>query len=60
MKDGHLTKDPVESNFAGVVSRESVRIAFAYNALNGLEICATDIKSVNLQAPTAEKHYVIC
>ena len=26
VKDGHLTPDPVDSNYAGVVSRESVRI----------------------------------
>ena len=37
VKDGHLTKDPVDSNFAGVFSRESVRIAFTYAALNGLQ-----------------------
>ena len=34
VKDDHLTDDPLESNFAGVVSRESVRIAFTYAALN--------------------------
>ena len=60
MKDGHLTKDLIQSNFAGVVSCESVRLAFAYAALNGLKICAVDIKSAYLQAPTSEKHYVRC
>ena len=60
VKDGHLTPDPIDSNFAGVVSRESVRIALTYAALNGLDICAADIKSAYLQAPTSEKHYIIC
>ena len=60
VKDGHLTPDPNTSNFAGVVSRESVRIALTYAALNDLEVCAGDIKSAYLQAPTSEKHYIIC
>lgn len=37
-----------------------MRIAFIYAALNGLEISAGNIKSAYLQAPTSEKHYVIC
>ena len=60
VKDGHLTKDPVDSNYAGVVSRESVWIAFTYAALNGLNVCAGDIKSAYLQAPSSKKHYIIC
>ena len=60
VKDGHLTPDPVDSNYAGVVSRESVRIAFTYAALNGLDVAAADVKSAYLQAPTSEKHYIIC
>ena len=59
VKDGHLTPDPLDSNYAGVVSRESVRIALTYAALNGLDICAADVKSAYLQAPTSEKHYII-
>ena len=37
-----------------------MRIAFTYAALNGLDVCAADVKSAYLQAPTSEKHYVIC
>lgn len=45
---GHKTPDPpVGSTYAGVVSRESVRIAFTYTALN-------------LQAPLSQKDYIIC
>lgn len=60
VKDGHKTADPEGSNFAGVVSRDSIRIVFTYAALNGLDICAADIKNAYIQAPTSEKHYIIC
>ena len=43
-----------------MVSRESVRIALTSAALNGLPVCACDIQNAYLQAPTSEKHYVIC
>ena len=46
--------------YAGVVSRESVRIALTLAALNGLSVCGADIQNAYLQAPTTEKHYVIC
>ena len=43
VKDGHSTKDPEWSTYAGYVSRDSVRIAFTYAALNDLDIFAADI-----------------
>lgn len=58
--DGHRTADPKGSKYAGVVSRESVRIAFTYAALNGIDVWAADILNAYLQAPTSEKHYIIC
>ena len=58
--DGHKTPDIAESTYAGVVSRESVRIAFTYAALNGLDICAADIRNAYLQAPSSQKDYIIC
>ena len=58
--DGHKTPDIVGSTYAGVVSRESVRIAFTYAALNGLEVFAADIRNAYLQAPSSQKDYVIC
>jgi len=60
VKDGHRTPEPETSNYAGVVSRESVRIAFTYAAMMGLPVMAGDIKNAYLQAPTSEKHYIIC
>ena len=58
--DGHKTPDPDRSTFAGVVSRESVQIAFAYAALNGLDMFAADIWNAYLQAPSSRKDYIIC
>jgi hypothetical protein len=58
--DGHKTPNPVGSTYAGVVSRESVRIAFTYAALNGLDVCAADIRNAYLQAPSSQKDYIIC
>ena len=58
--DGHKTPDPVGSKYAGVVSKESVRIAFTYAALNDLDVCMADIRNAYLQSPTSQKHYIIC
>lgn len=55
-----MIADSVDSNYAGVVSRESVWIAFTYAALNGLNVCTGDIKLAYLQAPSSKKHYIIC
>ena len=60
MLDGHRTPDPVGSKYAGVVSRESVRITFTYAALNDLDVCMADIRNAYLQSPTSQKHYIIC
>ena len=58
--DGHKTADPVGSTYAGVVSRESVRIAFTYAALNGLDVFAADIRNAYLQAPSSQKDFIVC
>ena len=36
--EGCSTPDPINSTYTGVVSRESVRIAFTYTALNDLDV----------------------
>ena len=58
--DGHRTPDPIGSRYAGVVSRDSVRIAFTYAALNDLDVCAADIRNAYLQAPSSQKDFIIC
>ena len=58
--NGAMTPDPKDSCYAGVVSRETVRIAFTYAALMGLDIMASDIQNAYLQAPTNEKYWTNC
>jgi hypothetical protein len=58
--DGHKTPNPITSTYAGAVSRESVQIAFTVAALNGVDICAADIRNAYLQAPSSCKDYIIC
>ena len=58
--DGHKIPDPVGSMYAGVVSHESVCIAFMYAALNGLSVCAADIRNAYLQALSSQKDYIVC
>eukprot|EP00957_Ditylum_brightwellii_P120499 9193709-Ditylum_brightwellii.AAC.1 len=43
--DRHQTPNANISTYAGVVLRESVRIAFTYAALNKLDVCAADIRN---------------
>ena len=54
VKDDHRTVDPLGTNYAGVVSRDSVQIAFTLAAMNGLDIYAADIQNTYIQAPTSE------
>ena len=56
----HRQSSPDGSTYARVVSRESVRIDFTYAALNDADVWDCDIQNTYLQAPTTEKHYVIC
>ena len=60
--DGHKTPDQIGSTVAGVVSCNSVRIAFTYAALNDLQVFTADIHNSYsyLQAPSCQKDYVVC
>ena len=54
--NGNETQDvPKYDRYASVVSRESVRIAFLYAALNDLDILSCDITNAYLNAPCTEK-----
>jgi hypothetical protein len=57
---GHKTPNPIGSTYAGVASRDSIRIAFTYAALNGLDVFAADIRNAYLQAPSSQKDYIVC
>ena len=48
------------SIYAGLVSREIVRIEFTYAALNYLDVWAAYVQNAFLQAPCSEKYYTVC
>jgi hypothetical protein len=52
--------NPTTSSYAGVVSRESIPIALIYSALMELPVIGADIQNAYLQAPSLEKHFIIC
>ena len=60
VKDDHKTPETSWWTYAGVVSREIMRIALTYASLNNLPVFGSDIQNSYLQAPTTQKHYIIC
>ena len=58
--DGHKTPDTVGYTYAGVVSRESVRISFSYAAINVIDVFAADSRNAYLQDPSSQKYLIIC
>ena len=56
---GHLTPDPSESIYSGVVSIRSLRMIIFLAKLNNLEVCGGDIGNAYLKAKTKEKRYVV-
>ena len=57
--DGHLTKEPVESIYSGVVSLKSLRMVVFLSQLNDLEIWGADVGNAYLEAYTDEKLCII-
>ena len=53
--DGHVTKEPVESIYSGVVSLRSLRMVVFLSQLNNLEIWGADVGNAYLEAYTDEK-----
>ena len=60
VKDGHKTPNSTTSRFAGVVSRDSIRIALTHAALLSLPVKRADIHNAYIQAPRLENHFIIC
>ena len=59
--NGHKTPNPIRSTYTGVVSNsDSIRTAFIYATLNGLDVFAVDIRNAYLQAPSSQKDYILC
>ena len=57
--DGHLTKEPVESIYSGVVSLRSLRMVVFLSQLNDLEIWGADVGNAYLEAYNDEKLCII-
>ena len=51
VKDNHNTPDLDIYTYAGVLSRDSVKISFANAALNNLHVTSADIRNAYQQAP---------
>ena len=60
MKAGHFNLDPTTSAYAGVVSREIVRVALTYIDLMVLDVMESDIWNAYFQSPLSESNYIIC
>ena len=56
---GHLTQDPIESIYSGVVSIRSLRLVIFLAKLNNLEVWGADIGNAYLEAKIKEKLYIV-
>ena len=50
MADGHLTKEPNETVYPGVVSLRNLQLAMFLAELNGLQLWGPDVRNGYLQA----------
>ena len=57
--DGHLTKEPMETVYSGVVSIRNLRLAMFLAELKNLELWGADVGNAYLQALTREKLYIV-
>ena len=56
---GHLTPDPINSIYCGVVSTRSLRPSRFLVKLNNMEVWGEDIGNASLEATTREKVYIV-
>ena len=56
---GHLTPDPIETIYSGVVSIRFLRLVIFLAKLNNLEVWGADIGNAYLEAKTKEKLYIV-
>ncbi len=59
MAGGHLTEAPVTITYAGVVSRETVRLALTFASLNDLKVKVGNVLNAYITAPVKEKVWTI-
>ena len=56
---GHLTPEPIENIYAGVVSLRNLRLVISLGKLNHLELWGADVGNAYLEAFTDEKLYIV-
>ena len=57
---GHKAPEVPENDiYSGVVSIETIRVAFVLAAMNNLDVCAADVSTAFLYGKTREKVYII-
>ena len=57
--DGHLTPEPTENIYSGVVSLRNLRLVIFLGKLNHLDLWGADIGNAYLEAFTDEKLYIV-
>ena len=57
--DGHLTKEPTETVYSGVVSLRNLRLAMFLAELDNLQLWGADVRNAYPQALTKEKLYIV-
>ena len=57
--NGHLTREPVESLYSGVVSLRSLRLIIFLGRLGNLEMWEADVGNAYLEAYTDDKLYIV-
>ena len=57
--DGHLTPEPIEKIYSGVVSLINLRLVIFLGKLDHLELWGADIGNAYLEAFTDEKLYIV-
>ena len=57
--DGHLTPEPIENIYSGVVSLRNLRLVIFLGELNHLDLWGADIGNAYLEAFTDEKLYIV-
>ena len=57
--DGHLTPEPVENIYSGVVPLRNLSLLIFLGILNNLDIWGADIGNAYLEAFTDEKLYIV-
>ena len=56
---GHLSPDPIDSIYSGVVSTRSLRLSIFLAKLNDMKVWAADIGNAYLEATSKEKLYIV-